>query len=138
MITIDTNLTTTDFLDVTLDLFIEKYYPYRKPSDHPLYVYANFNHPPTILKQLPIIVNTRLSSLSINEDEFHKAKLLYEKVLKDRSFNKNLKFERIQTTSSPNRKKSCFFSKNQKEKRFGSIHRITQKWKQTSVKSCSN
>ena len=26
-ITIDTNLTTTDFLDVTLDLFTGKYYP---------------------------------------------------------------------------------------------------------------
>ena len=29
-ITIDTNLTSTNFLDVTLDLFTGKYFPYRK------------------------------------------------------------------------------------------------------------
>ena len=37
-ITIDSNLTTTDFLDVTLDLFLGKYSPYRKPNDCPLFV----------------------------------------------------------------------------------------------------
>ena len=59
-ITIDTN-STTDFLDdVTLNLFIGKYYPYQKPKDCPLYVNANPNHPLTILKQLPQTVNTRL------------------------------------------------------------------------------
>ena len=90
-ITIDTNLTTTDFLDVTLDLCTGKYYPYRKPNDRPLYVNANSNHPPTILKQLPTMVNTRLSLLSINEDEFDKAKPLYENALKSSGFNKCLK-----------------------------------------------
>ena len=30
---IDTNLTSTDVLDVTLDLFTGKYFPYRKPND---------------------------------------------------------------------------------------------------------
>ena len=81
-ITIDTNLTTTDFLDVTLDLCTGKYYPYRKPKDRPLDVNANSNHPPTILKQLSTMVNKRLSLLSINEDEFDKAKPLYENALK--------------------------------------------------------
>ena len=56
-ILIDTNLTTTDFLDVTLDLKTGKYYPYRKPKDHPLYVNTDSNHPPTILKQLPKMIN---------------------------------------------------------------------------------
>ena len=69
-ITINKNLTTTDFLDVTLDLFIGKYFPYRKPNDSPLYVNDNSNHPPNILDQLPKMVNIGLSSLSINEDEF--------------------------------------------------------------------
>ena len=67
-ITIDTNLTTTDFLDATLDLSTGKYYPYRKPNDRPLYVNASSNHPPTILQQLPTMINTRLSTLSINEE----------------------------------------------------------------------
>ena len=69
-ITINKNLTTTEFLDVTLDLFTGKYFPYRKPNDRPLYVNDNSNHPPNILDQLPKMVNIGLSSLSINEEEF--------------------------------------------------------------------
>ena len=75
-----TNLTTKDFLDVTSNLFTGKYYAFRKLNDHPLN--ANSNNPTTILKQLPSMVNTRLSSLFINEDEFNKAKFFYEKALK--------------------------------------------------------
>ena len=96
-ITIDTNLITMDLLDVTLNLITGKYYPYRKPNNHPIYVNANFNHPPTILTQLPTMVNTRLSSLSINEEEFNKAKPLYKKALKSSDFNKNLKVESTET-----------------------------------------
>ena len=53
--------------------------------------------------QLHTMVN--LSSSSINEDEFNKAKPLYEKALKSSDFNKNLKFESIQTTDSRNRQR---------------------------------
>ena len=103
-ITIDTNLTTTDFLDVTLDLFTGKYYPYRKPNDRPLYyVNSNSNHPSIMLKQLPKMVS--LSSSSINEDEFNKRKPLYEKALKNSGFDKNLKFESIQMTPLQNRQR---------------------------------
>ena len=35
-ITIETNLSSTEFLDVTLDLRNNKYYPYRKPNDNPV------------------------------------------------------------------------------------------------------
>ena len=76
-IPININLITVDFLDVTFDLFTGKYFPYRKTNDSPLYANANINHPPNILEQLPTMVNIRVSSLSINEDEFRKAKPLY-------------------------------------------------------------
>ena len=39
-ITIETNLTTTDFLDVSFDLSTGEYYPFRKPNDKPLYINA--------------------------------------------------------------------------------------------------
>ena len=104
-ITIDRNLTTADFLDLTLDLFTRKYFPYRKQNDRPLYVNANSNQPPDILEQLPSMVNIRLSSLFVNEDEFNKAKPLYEKVLKSSGLKRNLKFESIQTKPSRNRKR---------------------------------
>ena len=59
--------TTTDKNLITTD---EK-----APNDCPLCVNASSNHPPTILKQLSKTVIIRLSSLSINKDEFNKAKL---------------------------------------------------------------
>ena len=95
-ITIDTNLTTTDFLDVTSDLFTGKYFSYGKPNDSPLYVNANSNHPTSILEQLPKTVNI----CPINEEEFNKAKPLHEKALKSSGFNKNLIFESTQKKPS--------------------------------------
>ena len=58
------------------------------------------------MKQVPTILSTRLSSLSINEDEFNKAKRLYENALKSSGFKKKkLKFESIQTTRSQNKQR---------------------------------
>ena len=101
----DKNLTTADFLNVTLDVFTGKYFPYRKPNYSPLYANVNSNHPPNIFEQLPTMLNIRLSSLSINEDESNKAKPLYGKALKSSGFNKNLKFESIHTKLSRNTKR---------------------------------
>ena len=51
-ITIQTNLKTVKFLDVTLNLRNGKYYPYHKPNDRPLYISRVSNHLPLILKHL--------------------------------------------------------------------------------------
>ena len=81
-ITIETNLSVTDFLDVTLDLSRGKYYPYRKPNDKPLYINASSNQPPMILKQLPRMINRRISDLSCTQEEFEKAKSTCETALR--------------------------------------------------------
>lgn len=52
------------------------------------------------------MIKTRLSSFSINEDEFKEdefKKPFYEKSPKSWSFNRNFKFASIQTTPSENR-----------------------------------
>ena len=77
-ITIDTNLIETDFLDVTFNLATGKFFPFRKPNNVPLYINTKSNHPSTIIKDLPKIINKRLSELSCNKDEFDKAKLIYK------------------------------------------------------------
>ena len=82
-ITIETNLAETDFLDVTFNLVTEKYLPYRKPNNDPLYTNAKSNHPLTIIKDLPKTINKRLSDFSCNEDEFKNAKPLYENALRE-------------------------------------------------------
>ena len=52
-ITIQCNLKSVDFLDVTFDLYNNLYKPYRKPNDNPIYINKQSNHPPNVLKQLP-------------------------------------------------------------------------------------
>ena len=66
-ITIDTNLIETDFLDVTFNLATGKFFPYRKPNNIPLCINVKSNHPPSIIKDLPKMINKRLSDLSCNK-----------------------------------------------------------------------
>ena len=63
-ITIEINLVETDFLDVTFNLDTGKYFPFRKPNSNPIYIHAKSNHPSSIIKDLPNMVNKRLSDLS--------------------------------------------------------------------------
>ena len=49
-ITIQTNMKTVNYLDVTFNLNSGTYYPYRKPNDQPLYINTKSNHPPRIIK----------------------------------------------------------------------------------------
>ena len=47
-------LTRVNFLDITLDLEKELFKPYRKPGDKPQYVNSMSNHPPSVLKKIPL------------------------------------------------------------------------------------
>ena len=57
-ITVECNLTITDFLDVTFDLKSGTYYPYRKQYNEILYIHKQSNHPPSIIKQIPSMIRT--------------------------------------------------------------------------------
>ena len=85
-ITIASTGQVADFLDVTLDLSDGSYRPYRKPNDTPVYINADSNHPPSILKHIPELVEKRLQNISCNEDVFDKAKPLYEEALRRSGF----------------------------------------------------
>ena len=63
-IEIKCNQKIVDYLDVTLNLNNGSYKPYRKPNDELSYINAKSNHPPNIIKQLPISVESRLRELS--------------------------------------------------------------------------
>ena len=102
-ITIETNLAKTNFLDVTFNLVTEKYLPYCKPNSDPLYTNAKSNHPPTIIKDLPKMINKRLSDLSCDEDELRKAKPLYENALKESGYKAEMKYDTSENTNNRNR-----------------------------------
>ena len=75
------NLHIVDFLDVTFDLLDGTYKSYKKLNDQLLYVNTSSNHPPQIIKQLPISISNRLSNNSSNKQVFDMSKGEYEKVL---------------------------------------------------------
>lgn len=91
-ITIDADLEQVDFLDVTLCLRTDKYWPYRKPNSEPLYINKLSNHPPSIIKELPKTIEKRVSDLSCNSAEFAKSKPLYEEALSRSGFAVKLNF----------------------------------------------
>ena len=72
-ITITVNTKIVNFLDITLDLDTGEYKPYMKENDHPVYVDIQSNHPPQVLKNIPMAVNRRLSKTSSNKGIFEEA-----------------------------------------------------------------
>ena len=89
-ITIATGLSRVNFLDVTLDLERGIYKPYRKPGDKPLYVNAASNHPPNVIKNIPLGINRRLVEISSNEEIFNEAAEFYQAELDRCGYNHKL------------------------------------------------
>ena len=107
-ITVDTNLQVTEFLDVVLDLRNGKYYPYRKPNDPPLYIHAESNHPPSITKQLPMMISRRISDISCNEEEFDKAKRDYNEALSKSGYRDRIKYDQYRSLFNKNNVKVSY------------------------------
>ena len=130
-ITIHTNLIETDFLDVSFNLEIVKFFPYKKPKNIPLYIHSESNYPPSIINKLPSMTNRRNSNLSCNENEFNKAKPLYESALKSSEFNCSMKFA-----------KNLYLLKTQDETEIGKLYgqsmyfKCKDKHRQSISKAC--
>ena len=93
------NLTQVQFLDVTLDLKNEIFKPYIKPGDKPTYVHSKSNHPPSILQNIPLSINKRLSKISANKDIFDATAPIYQAELKKNGYNHTLEFDPTATTN---------------------------------------
>ena len=63
-ITISAGIKQCDFLDVSLDLESMLYKPYHKENKVPKYVNVGSNHPKSIIKNIPLGVQERLSMTS--------------------------------------------------------------------------
>ena len=84
---IDVNHKKTNFLDVTLDLMIGLYYPYKKPNNIIKYINNKSNHPSPILKNIPENVENRLTRNSANEEIFKAAIKPYQEALDSSGFD---------------------------------------------------
>ena len=103
-ITCDINRTSVNFLDVTLDLKTSIFKPYIKPGDKPLYVNAASNHPPAILRNIPIGINKRLSEISSSQEVFHLAAPLYQAELDRCGYNHKLEYSPPSSDQQPKKK----------------------------------
>ena len=91
-ITINANLKCVDFLDVHLDLQSGTYRPYHKPNSKPVYVNVGSNHPKSVIKNIPLGVNERLSMTSSNEEIFNANVGIYQEALDSAGHKHKLKY----------------------------------------------
>ena len=104
-ITIQTNLKVADFLDLSLNLSTESFYPFRKPNDQPLYIHHQSNHPPNIIRNLPASISRHLTDISSSKDVFADAKPLYDKALRESGFSAETEYlERRKEQGRANRR----------------------------------
>ena len=59
-ITTETGMQKTDYLDITLNLSNDTFEPFRKDKLIPVYINKRSNHPPTITKNLPRMIEKRV------------------------------------------------------------------------------
>ena len=102
------NLKIVNYLDLTLNLNDSTYRPYRKPDAEINYIHVDSNHPPSIIKQIPIAIEKRISKLSSNEQVFLDAAPFYNNALKRSGYDHELTYNKdvcdSQTTKRRKRK----------------------------------
>ena len=104
-VTIQTNLKTVDFLDVTFNLPNDTFSPYRKPNDTPCYVNKLSNHPPTILQNIPDAINRRVASISSSEQVYDQAIPTYKEALKNSGYSTPISYPDKNLTSRKRQRK---------------------------------
>ena len=102
-VTIEANMKIVNFLDITLDLENELFKPYMKENHTPTYVHSQSNHPPLVLKNIPLGVNKRLSKISSNKEVFDKACKPYQEALRKSGYQHTLVYEPPMVESSRKR-----------------------------------
>ena len=80
------------------------YGPYLKDNNTPIYINVERNHPPLVLKQIPLGIEKRLSDISENKEIFDSSKKPYQKALADAGYNHTLEYkEKIEKPKPKNK-----------------------------------
>ena len=104
--TIEARMLQTDFLDVTFNASTGKYWPFGKPNSILRYIHTQSNYPPNIGKQLPTMIEKRLSNIACNKNEFYKAVPAYNQALEKSGYKHNLVLQATKTKKLRNRKRN--------------------------------
>ena len=93
-ITIQCNLKIVKYLDIIFNLSNATYRPYCKPNNEIVYIHKESNHPPSILRQIPQSIESRLSKHSSNEKIFKESTQIYQEALKKSGYNHQLTYQK--------------------------------------------
>ena len=107
---INCNMKIVNYLDVTLNLNNGSYRPYKKPTEETNYIHVNCDHPSSILKQLPMSIEKRLSSSSPSKEIFKENAPYYEQDLSNCGYKEKLNYH---DPTSPN-----LITKRKRQKQF--------------------
>ena len=121
-ITSQTNITSANFLDITLDLTTESYKPYIKPIDQPLYIYKYSSRPRSIIEALPDAISKSISEISSTKKDFEEATPIYIEAMKQAKPDCQMKYAK-KINRQVSRKKENVTS-------FGIIRHSTTKFQQ--------
>ena len=105
-ITVTTNVTSANYLDVNFDLTKDIYKPYRKPNDEPVYINRHSNHPPNIVRQIPLSVSSSISNISLNQSIFNSSIPMYNEALTKSGFNDDIIYTPVIESNNSERKKT--------------------------------
>ena len=84
-IMIEASLRIVNYLNVTLNLDVGSFRPCDKPDDIIQYINKESNHPPNLIKHLPVSIEKQLSNNSSNEKIFQELAIYYENTLNHRN-----------------------------------------------------
>ena len=103
------NLKIVNYLDVIFSLSNATY----RPNNEITYINKESNHLPSILRQIPLSIESRLSKHSSNEKIFKESTQVYQEALKKSGYNHQLTYQesikdKNGETKSRNRKKIWF------------------------------
>ena len=104
-ITIEANKKVVNFLDVTFNLAKGCYKPFMKPNNKLSYVHQQSNHPPALLKNIPLNINKRLSSISSSKEVFDESIAPYQKALTESGYDHKLTYNPPQEKALKNKRK---------------------------------
>ena len=71
----------------TFNLSNATYRPFCKTNNEITYIHKESNHPPSILRQIPLSIESRLSKHSSNEKIFKESAQIYQEALKKSGYD---------------------------------------------------
>ena len=123
-------MSAVDFLDAHMCLKTGTHRPFRKQNNKLYYVHADSNHPKSIKKNLPKMIEQRLCSLSSNKKIFDEEKAPYEEALMLSGYKNRLYYQENEELNETKRGKGG-------EKLRGTILPLATMWQLMLVKNSS-